>query len=74
MTRTIACPDESDLLALAAEGVAAPAVRSHVDACRPCLRKLRRLKAEVVHLRASLGRPLGPPPAAVALRSAAGGD
>jgi hypothetical protein len=51
MTRTIACPDGSDLLALATEGVVAPAVRSHVDACRLCLRKIRRLKAEVVHLR-----------------------
>lgn len=60
MTRTTACPDESDLLALAAEGVAAPAVRSHVDACRSCLRKLRRLKAEVVHLRSSVIPEAGP--------------
>ncbi|OJW17831.1 MAG: hypothetical protein BGO49_30510 [Planctomycetales bacterium 71-10] len=74
MTRTTACPDGSDLLALATEGVAAPAVRSHVDACRSCLRKLRRLKAEVVHLRSSMGRHLGPAPATVVPRSAAGGD
>lgn len=54
MIRTIACPDESDLLALAADDVATPAVRSHVDACRPCLRKLRRLRAEIIHLRDSV--------------------
>lgn len=72
MTRTIACPDGSDLLALATEGVVAPAVRSHVDACRLCLRKIRRLRAEVVHLRDSLA-PDGPPPrASVALRSLPG--
>ncbi len=67
MPRTVACPDGSDLLALAAEGVAPPGVSRHVEVCPACRRRLRRLKAELVHLR-SLSEAGGfPPPAGSAL-------
>lgn len=74
MMRTIACPDGSDLLALAAEGAAPPGVRRHVDACTSCLRRLRRLKAELLQLRSALETPDRPPPARVAPRADSGGD
>jgi anti-sigma factor ChrR (cupin superfamily) len=54
MTRTIACPENVDLLAFAAGDQASPVVRSHVDACPRCLRAVRRLKAEIGCLRSSL--------------------
>ena len=57
MNRTTACPEESQLLAFAAGSVdVPPSLRPHVEACPACLRKVRRLRAEVVHLRASLDR------------------
>ncbi len=59
---TTPCPDQSVLLALAAEDVAAPEDRSHVAACPSCRRTLRRLRAEVVHLRSTAWAERPPPP------------
>lgn len=54
MNPTSECPDDSELLALAAGDAATPEVRSHIDACSPCRRALLRLKDEVDHLRSSI--------------------
>lgn len=55
MNRTTACPEESQLLALAAGSTdVPPSLRPHVEACPACLREVRRLRAEIVHLRASI--------------------
>ncbi|WP_337173287.1 hypothetical protein [Paludisphaera sp.] len=69
MSRTSDCPDASVLLALAAGEDAAPEVRAHVAACPHCGRALRRLRAEIAHLRSSVDAdsdaesPPGSPPA-----------
>lgn len=65
MSPTSPCPDEAVLLALAADDAAAPEVRSHVAACASCRRKLRRLKAEILHLRSSIKLAPKPAPPAV---------
>lgn len=64
MSRTTGCPDKCALLALAAEDAASPEVRAHVAACPSCRRIVRRLKAEIGHLRSSLAPkpPPEPPP------------
>ncbi|MDG3004973.1 hypothetical protein [Paludisphaera mucosa] len=54
MSRTIACPEKSDLLAIAAGEVASPPLRSHVDGCLSCRTTVRRLKVEIGCLRFSV--------------------
>ncbi|WP_165251318.1 hypothetical protein [Paludisphaera soli] len=74
MTRTIACPENTDLLAFAAGDHASPVVRSHVDACPRCLRAVRRLRVEIGCLRSSLGpEPRGPSPALALPKASSGG-
>jgi len=57
MTPTIACPERSDLLALAAGDAHSPALKAHVDACRACRKTVRRLEAEIGHLRSHVSSP-----------------
>ena len=46
-----ACPEEHELLVLATEGLADPAIRAHLDGCADCRERLARLGAEVATLR-----------------------
>ncbi len=63
MTSTLACPSETELLALAMGEPDAATVRSHVDACTSCRAKLNRLQAEVAMLRQNHGDATTPPSA-----------
>jgi anti-sigma factor ChrR (cupin superfamily) len=51
MTTTLACRDETELLALAMGEPVPAAVTAHVEGCPMCRTKLDRLKAEVASLR-----------------------
>jgi hypothetical protein len=51
MTTTLACPDETELLALAMGEPVAAALASHVNGCAASQTKFRRLQAEVALLR-----------------------
>lgn len=74
MSRTTACPEESQLLAFAAgSSDVLPTLRPHVESCPACRRSIGRLLAEIAQLRASLapdhrdpssGCAWGPPPRA----------
>jgi serine/threonine protein kinase len=55
MPTILACPEETDLLAMAMGEPVAAAVTAHVDECAICQRRLDRLKAEVASLRQSHG-------------------
>ncbi|WP_165073245.1 cupin domain-containing protein [Paludisphaera rhizosphaerae] len=70
MNRTTACPEESQLLALAAGSTdVPPSLRPHIESCPTCLRNLRRLRAEIVHLRASIAPDDWSPPNSLIWRS-----
>jgi hypothetical protein len=51
MTTTLACPDETELLALAMGEHVAAAITARVDGCATCRTTLDRLQAEVASLR-----------------------
>ena len=51
MPTILACPDETDLLALAMGEPVPAAVTAHVDECATCQTGLDRLQAEVASLR-----------------------
>ena len=51
MMATLACPDETELLALAMGEPVAAALASHVDGCATCQTKVARLQGEVAQLR-----------------------
>ena len=51
MTSTLACPDETELLALAMGEPVAAAVTAHVAGCASCQAQLDRFQAEVASLR-----------------------
>lgn len=55
MARTTACPREADLLALAVGDEPPPELLAHLDSCPRCWTRVRRLKAEVLCLRAAPG-------------------
>ena len=61
MPSTLACPDETELLALAMGEPVAAAVTAHVDGCASCQTKLDRLQAEVALLRQNHGHGTTPP-------------
>ena len=67
MTSTLACPNETELLALAMGEPDAAAVRSHVELCTSCQAKLDRFQAEwrccgrTMATRLYLNRPRGRP-------------
>ena len=70
MNRTTACPEESQLLALAADSTdVPPSLWPHVENCPACLRKIRRLRAEIFHLRANVRRQDRTPPNGLVWRS-----
>jgi serine/threonine protein kinase len=52
MTTTLACPDETEMLALAMGEPVAAAVTAHLAGCASCRTKLDQLQAEVALLRA----------------------
>lgn len=54
MTRTIACPENCDLLAYAAGDDSSPIVHSHVDSCPRCRRAVQRLKLEIGYIRSTV--------------------
>jgi hypothetical protein len=61
MTTTLACPDETEMLAVAMGEPVAAAVTAHVDGCVMCLARLDRLKAELASLRQNHGHGMTPP-------------
>jgi hypothetical protein len=61
MTTTLACPDETELLALAMGEHVAAAITAHVDGCATCRTTLDRLLAEVAALRQNQGHGMTPP-------------
>ena len=63
MTSTLACPNETELLALAMGEPDAAAVAVHVDACTACQAKLDRFQAKVAMLRQNHGDATTPPSA-----------
>ena len=56
MTTTLACPDETELLALAMGEPVAAAMMASVDGCAKCRTRLEQLQAEVASLRQSRGQ------------------
>ncbi len=68
MPRTIACPKETDLLALAAGDEPPPRLLAHLEACPRCRVLTRRLRAEILCLRSSRV-PVPPLPSALPNRS-----
>ena len=61
MMATLACPNETELLALAMGEPVATALASHVDGCATCRANLNRLQAEVAMLRQNHERGTTPP-------------
>lgn len=53
MLRTIACPKETDLLALAAGDEPSAGLLAHLDSCPSCRGLIRRLRIEIARLRSS---------------------
>jgi hypothetical protein len=56
MTTTLACLDETELLALAMGEPVAAVVTAHMEGCALCRRRLDRLQAEVASLRQNHGQ------------------
>jgi serine/threonine protein kinase len=61
MTTTLACPDETEMLAVAMGEPVAAAVTAHVDGCVMCRARRDRLKAELASLRQDHGYAPTPP-------------
>jgi hypothetical protein len=61
MTTTLACPDETEMLAVAMGEPVAAAVTAHVDGCVMCRARVDRLKAELASLRQNHGCAATPP-------------
>jgi serine/threonine protein kinase len=61
MTTTLACPDETEMLAVAMGEPVAAAMTAHVDGCVMCRARLDRLKAELASLRQNHGYAPTPP-------------
>jgi anti-sigma factor RsiW len=57
MPSILTCPQETELLALAAGEADSEAIRMHLARCPRCRDRLARFTAEVVVLRASLADP-----------------
>ena len=53
MTTTLACPNETELLAVAMGEPVAAAVTAHVDSCSKCQSTLEQLQVELALLRAN---------------------
>jgi len=53
MLRTIACPKEPELLALAAGDEPSAGLLAHLDSCPTCRQLIHRLRAEIARLRSS---------------------
>lgn len=53
MARTIPCPREADLLALAVGDEPPPRLLAHLESCPSCRVLVRRLRAEVLCLRSA---------------------
>lgn len=73
MTRTIACPENCDLLACAAGDDSSPNVRSHVESCPRCRRAVQRLKREISYIRFALAPDPRPASTALVLRTGTSG-
>ena len=61
MTTILACPDETELLALAMGDPIAAEVMAHVEGCTSCQTRLDRLRAEVASLRENHEQRTAPP-------------